>query len=116
MRDTNLAQRRMPVKAPVEWKLVPRTAVLARRQPVAVEDVSRTGCRLTGPEALDVGQVGVLAVDVEGEIRIELFRVSRTTTLAGEVPLHQAGLEFLPMPAGAPSLHDLAAQLDDSHA
>lgn len=103
------------MKPPIDGKHAPRTAVLARRQRVDVADVSRTGCRLTGPRSLDVGEVGVLTVTIDGEIHVELFRVSRSETLPGEGRLCQSGVEFLPMPAGARSLHDLAAQLDDSH-
>lgn len=94
----------------------PRTAVLASRQPVDVDNVSRTGCRLTGAIALEVGAIGMLAVNVGGEVLVELFRVSRARALAGGKPGCELGVEFLPMPAAARSLHDLAAQLDDSHA
>lgn len=103
------------MKTPVEWKHAPRTAVLVRRQRVEVDDVSRTGCRLTGPDSLEVGEVGMLTINIDGEIYVELFRVSRSSTLPGAKRLYQSGVEFLPMPAGARSLHDLAAQLDDSH-
>ena len=94
----------------------PRTAVLARRQPVSVDDVSRTGCRLTGAIALEVGAIGMLTVNVGGELLVELFRVSRSSVLAGGEQGCELGVEFLPMPAAARSLHDLAAHLDDSHA
>jgi hypothetical protein len=90
-----------------------RTAVLSRRQPVKVHDVSRNGCRWTGSTAMDVGAVGLLTVDIEGETHVELFRVSRThPTPAGA---YESAVEFLPMPAGTRSLHGLAAELDDSH-
>ena len=34
----------------------------------------------------------------------------------GADQLYEAGIEFLPMPADMPSLHDVAAQLDQSDA
>jgi hypothetical protein len=94
---------------------VPRTAILARRHWANVNDVSRTGCRLTGPEWLKVGDVGMLTVDIAGEIHLEMFRVSRCAALPGEERLYESGVEFLPMPAGRQSLHDLVARLDDAH-
>jgi hypothetical protein len=103
------------VKAAIESKHAPRTAVLARSQPVDIDDVSRTGCHLIGPEALGVGDIGMLTVTIDGEVHVDLFRVSRSETVPGDARLYQAGLEFLPMPGGARSLHDLAAQLDDDH-
>jgi hypothetical protein len=66
--------------------------------------------------SLEVGAIGMLAVNVGGETLVELFRVSRRTALAGSAGQCEVGVEFLPMPASARSLHDLAAQLDDSHA
>ena len=93
----------------------PRTAVLARRQPVDIDDVSRSGCRLTGAEALGVGDIGVLTVTINGEVHVDLFRVSRSDTLPGDAHLFQMGVEFLPMPGSARSLHEFVAQLDDSH-
>ena len=93
-----------------------RTAVLARHQPVDVDNVSRTGCRLRGAMPLEVGAIGMLAVNIGGETLVELFRVSRSSALTGISQGCELGVEFLPMPAAARSLHDLAAHLDDSHA
>lgn len=95
-------------------KRMPRTAILGRLQQVTVGDVSRTGCRLTGPRSLHVGEVGMLSVEVDGEVRVELFRVSRCAPLADDPSLYESGVEFLPMLAGRESLHDVAARLDDS--
>jgi hypothetical protein len=93
----------------------PRTAVLVRRQRVNLDDVSRKGCRFKGAEPLDVGHVGMLAVTIAGHVHVELFRVARSSSLPDSEWLYETGIEFLPMPAGTPSLHDLAAQLDHSH-
>jgi hypothetical protein len=92
---------------------MPRTAVLVRRQRIEVGDVSRKGCRLEGPEPLAIGAVGMLSVNIDGLQHVELFRVSRGGPLPGGDHLFEAGVEFLPMPAGTPSLHDVAAVLDD---
>jgi hypothetical protein len=93
----------------------PRTAVLVSRRRIDVGDVSRKGCRLETREPLSVGDVGMLAVDIEGQTHVELFRVSRSALIAGGEPRYEAGVEFLPMPAGTPSLQDVAAVLDESH-
>ena len=90
----------------------PRRAILARRQPVDIKDVSRGGCRVECTQPLPVGAVGVLAVAIEGEMHAEVFRVSRARAIPGDEQHYEAGVEFLPVPAETPSLHDLAAQLD----
>jgi hypothetical protein len=89
----------------------PRRAVLMRRHQIDIDDVSRTGCRIEGTEPLAIGAVGMLTVEIDGQSYVELFRVSRTG-IAGGDGRYEAGVEFLPMPADTPSLHDLAAQLD----
>lgn len=87
-----------------------------QRQPVGIGDVSRTGCRVEGAQRLAIGAIGMLTVDIDGQLHVELFRVSRSRALPGAAPLYEAGVEFLPMPADRASLHDVAAQLDQSHA
>lgn len=94
----------------------PRTAILVRRRLVDLEDVSRKGCCFRGAELLDVGRIGLLAVTIAGQVHVDLFRVARSASVPGTDSVYKAGVEFLPMPADAPSLHDLAAQLDESHA
>jgi hypothetical protein len=90
----------------------PRRAVLVRRQNVGIADVSRTGCCLEGAVPLAVGLIGMLAVDIAGHSHIEMFRVSRSGARPGAVGRYEAGVEFLPLPADAPSLHDLLAEYD----
>ena len=85
-----------------------------RRQQIGIGEVSRTGCRLEGSEPLAIGSVGMLAVEIDGQAHVELFRVSRSGVVPGSEGRYEAGVEFLPMPADTPSLHDLAAQLDRS--
>jgi hypothetical protein len=94
----------------------PRRAVLVQRQRVGIGDVSRTGCRVGGAQRLAIGAIGMLAVDIHGRRHVELFRVSRSTALPGSDRLYEAGVEFLPMPGPLDSLHDVAAQLDQSDA
>ena len=87
-----------------------------RRQRVDIGDVSRTGCRVEGTRRLAIGTVGMLTVDIDGRLHFELFRVCRSNVLLGADQLYEAGIEFLPMPADMASLHDVAAQLDQSDA
>jgi hypothetical protein len=93
---------------------VPRTAVLVRRRIVALASVSRRGCSLRGTDRLGVGEVGLLSVVVGGQVHVQLFRVARSPAVPDAERLFEAGIEFLPTPVGAPSLHDLASQLDRS--
>lgn len=93
----------------------PRRAVMVRRQTVGIADVSRTGCRLEGALPLTIGMIGMLTVEIAGQPHIELFRVSRSGVRPGTGRQYEAGVEFLPLPADAPSLHDLLAQFDQSH-
>ena len=93
----------------------PRRAVLVRRQTVGIADVSRTGCCLEGTVPLAIGMVGMLAVEIAGHSHVEMFRVSRSGVRPGADGRYEAGVEFLPLPADAPSLHDLLADFDQSH-
>ena len=91
---------------------VPGRAVLVRRQQVGIADVSRTGCCLEGTMPLAIGMVGMLAVEIAGHFHIEMFRVSRSRLRPDGDGRYEAGVEFLPLPAEAPSLHDLLSQFD----
>jgi hypothetical protein len=94
---------------------IPRRAILVRRQRVGIDDVSRTGCHFETTQPLATGHVGILAVNIEGHTHIEFFRVSRSGSVAGDAR-YEAGVEFLPMPAETPSLHDIIGQFDQSDA
>lgn len=87
-----------------------RRAVLMHVQHVDIADVSRIGCRLDASHPLEVGAVGVLAANIDGEVHLEYFRVTRWLE-ADASGRCQAGVEFLPVPADAPSLHDVVAYL-----
>ena len=93
----------------------PGRAVLACRRRVGIADVSRAGCRFEGSEPLEVGAVGMLAVEIAGRNHVEMFRVSRSRALPGGDHRYEAGVEFLPIPADAASLHDIAAQLEQNN-
>jgi hypothetical protein len=103
------------VKRSDEASAAPRTAVLVRRQQVDIEDMSRKGCRFDSREARAVGEIGMLTASIDGQMHVELYRVTRSVAAPGTHDRFETGVEFLPMPAGTPSLHDLAARLDDSH-
>jgi hypothetical protein len=94
----------------------PRRAIIVRRQPVGIDDVSRTGCHLESTEPLATGHVGILAVNLEGQTHIEFFRVCRAGQTPGADARYEAGVEFLPMPAETASLHDIIGQFDQSDA
>ena len=93
----------------------PGRAVLVRRRPVGIADMSRAGCRFEASEPLEVGAVGMLAVEIAGRSHVEMFRVSRSRALPGDDHRYEAGVEFLPIPADAASLHDIAAQLEQNN-
>jgi hypothetical protein len=94
----------------MQW--LPRRAILARSQAVAIAELSRTGCRLEVDEPLTMGAVGVITVDISGERHVEMFRVARVAASAGADRPFVAGVEFLPLPADASSLRDLVVQFE----
>jgi hypothetical protein len=89
-----------------------KRAIVERRQPVDVKDVSRGGCCLESVQPLNVGAFGVLVVEIQGAPHAEVFRVARSTPIVGEQSQYEAGVEFLPMPAETPSLVEVVAELD----
>ena len=90
----------------------PKRAIVERRQPVEIKDVSRSGCCLESSQPLPPGAFGVLVVEIEGEPHAEVFRVARSSAVPGQESQYQAGVEFLPMPAETPSLVEVVAELD----
>ena len=52
-------------------------AVLLRNLPLMVRDVSSSGCLIESSAPLQVGTVGWLEVEFEGERRFEWFRIAR---------------------------------------
>ena len=91
---------------------LPRRAIIARSRPVGIADLSRTGCRLETDEPFAIGEIGMLTVQLDGEPRMEIFRVARVASIAGRHCLFVAGVEFLPLPAEAASLQDVVVQFE----
>jgi hypothetical protein len=72
-------------------------AVLLRNVPLVVRDVSSGGCLIETRTPVQVGSIGFIEVEFEGERRVEWFRVARVETVGPEAFL--AGVEFLPLAA-----------------
>ena len=85
------------------------SAALLRNVPLVLRDVSSGGCSIESRTPLQVGMVGWLEVEFEGERRFEWFRVARVSTGDG---VSLAGLEFLPLAAaGADSVRSAIGRL-----
>ena len=85
-------------------------AVLLRKVPLVLRDVSSGGCSIELRAPLQIGMVGWLEVDFEGERRFEWFRIARVN--AGSEGVFVAGAEFLPLSAaGSNSLRSAIGQL-----
>jgi hypothetical protein len=85
-------------------------AVLLRNVPLVVRDVSSGGCLIESGAPLQVGTVGWLEVEFEGERRFEWFRIARVHMPGGRAC--GAGVEFLPLAAaGADSLRSAIGRL-----
>ena len=54
----------------------------------------------------------MLTVDIQGERRVEMFRVARIAPVARDSELFEAGVEFLPVPSDGSSLQDVVVQFD----
>ena len=85
-------------------------AVLLRDVPLVVRDVSSGGCLIESCTPLQVGTIGWLEVEFEGERRFEWFRIARVHTRGESAFL--AGVEFLPLAAaGSDSLRSAIGRL-----
>ena len=85
-------------------------AVLLRDVRLVVRDVSSGGCLIESGMPLQVGTIGWLEVEFEGERRFEWFRIARVDT-RGEGAF-VSGVEFLPLAAaGADSLRSAIGRL-----
>jgi hypothetical protein len=85
-------------------------AVLLRDVPLVVRDVSSGGCLIESCMPLQVGTIGWLEVEFEGERRFEWFRIARVDTRGERVFV--SGVEFLPLAAaGADSLRSAIGRL-----
>ena len=80
-----------------------KNAVLLRDVPLVVRDVSSGGCLIEFNTPLEVGTIGRLEVEFEGERRFEWFRIAWVDARGEGAFL--GGVEFLPLAAaGADSL------------
>ena len=78
-------------------------AVLLRDVALVVRDVSSGGCLIESCTPLQVGTIGWLEVEFEGERRFEWFRIARVDRRGERAFL--SGVEFLPLAAaGSDSL------------
>jgi hypothetical protein len=85
-------------------------AVLIRDIPLAVRDVSSGGCLIESSAPMQIGTIGWLEVEYEGERRFEWFRVARVER--PDDGMFVAGVEFLPLDAaGADSLRSVIGRL-----
>jgi hypothetical protein len=90
-----------------------RMAVLVRRLPVSLAEVSTTGCRLESAQALLTGTVGILVLPTDAEPAGEPLRISRCTRTPGGAAAYRLGAEFLSLDAPAPtSLRNSVARLE----
>jgi hypothetical protein len=88
-------------------------AVLLRKIPLVVRDVSSGGCLIESCTPLQIGTVGWLEVEFEGQCRVEWFRIARV--FASGERAFVSGAEFLPLAAaGANSLRSAIGRLRQS--
>jgi hypothetical protein len=88
-------------------------AVLLRNVPLVVRDVSSGGCLIESCTPLQVGTVGWLEVEFEGERRFEWFRIARVDRCGERAFV--SGVEFLPLAAaGSNSLRGAIGRLRQS--
>lgn len=92
---------------------LPGIGVLIRRVPVRVKDVSSNGCLLESAELLPEGTVGLLELDIDGDVHVETLCVSRSTRMAGSAWLWRAGARFLALNAPPPtSVRNVVARFE----
>jgi len=88
-------------------------AVVLRDVPLLVRDVSSGGCLIESSTPLQVGTVGWLEVEFEGERRFEWFRIAHVFTRGERAFV--SGVEFLPLAAaGSDSLRSAIGRLRHS--
>jgi hypothetical protein len=93
------------------------TAALLRSVAVRVRDVSTGGCLLETNAHLPVGTVGVLDAAIDGERRLEWFRICRVQPTHGRNGAYLAAAEFLPFAAaGKTSIRGAIGRLQSSGA
>ena len=113
--DGRLESARRPPRFPrslAPWARPRMTnAVLLRDIPLAVRDVSSGGCLIESSAPLQVGTIGWLEVEFEGERRFEWFRVARVQRVDEHVCSWPASSSCRSAAAGADSLRSAIGRL-----
>jgi hypothetical protein len=72
-------------------------ATISRDLSVQVLDLSGGGCQIETRSYMTVGTMGVLLLEIEGQRRLEWFRVCRVQAIHGRSGANRIGAEFLPV-------------------
>jgi hypothetical protein len=87
-------RRRASVRRPGSSE--PMAAVLVKRVPVRVRDISPVGCLLECTRSIPIGMSGCLHLEVNGGTFSDDIRVVRIQSPAGSGPDRKVGVELLP--------------------
>ncbi len=87
---------------------------LGRDVRVELVDLSRSGCLLNSPLMIPTGTVGILTLEIDGELYVDDVRVTRCLKVPGTGECHDIGVEFLELrPPRRESVRRYAASLCD---
>jgi PilZ domain len=87
---------------------------LGRDVRVELVDLSRSGCLLNSRLMIPTGTVGILTLEIDGELYADDVRVTRCLKVPGAGECHDIGVEFLELrPPRHESLRRYAASLCD---
>lgn len=68
---------------------------LGRDVVVELMDVSRSGCLLSSPVVIPAGTIGILSLEIDGDLYTDDVRVARCLRVPGTGERHHIGVEFL---------------------
>ena len=68
---------------------------LGRDVRVELVDLSRSGCLLISPVMIPAGTIGILTLEIDGELYADDVRVARCLKVPGTGECHDVGVEFL---------------------
>ena len=87
---------------------------LGRDVRVELVDLSRSGCLLNSSVMIPAGTIGILTVEIDGELYADDVRVARCLKVPGTGERHDVGVEFLELrPPRRASLRRCAASLGE---
>ena len=87
---------------------------LGRDVRVELVDLSRSGCLLNSPVMIPAGTIGILTLEIDGELYADDVRVARCLKVPGTGECHDVGVEFLELrPPRRTSLRRCAASLGE---